>query len=159
MKEKKMSAGVWVAVCTAILAVISLIVYSMNVSSAGYFQNASVNNLVLYGILAVAALVVAIVLSRVKVSGAAGKVVSLVTGCLQIAAPALLALCLINLVSGRVEGLGFIYFSNADVALEVQTAETMSSATTAITSMVCFGVSMLAGIVAAFFNLNKAEAK
>ena len=83
------------------------------------------------------------------------KVVDLLTGLCQIAAPALLALAFINLVSARVEGFAFIYFSNADVLLEVQTAANMSSATCAIVNLVLLAVSSIAGIVSAFFTLKK----
>ena len=67
----------------------------------------------------------------------------------------LIAAALINLVAARVEGLGFIYFSNADVALEVQTAANLSSAHGAIASMILLGVAMLVAIVAAFFSIRK----
>ena len=94
----------------------------------------------------------AVVLSMVK---GAKKVVDLLTGLCQIAAPALLALAFINLVSARVEGFAFIYFSNADVLLEVQTAANMSSATCAIVNLVLLAVSSIAGVVSAFFTLKK----
>ena len=154
-QKKKLTAGAWMALVTFVLIVASVVVYSMNISSAGYFQNASVSNLMLFSILSACCLALAVVLSMVKAQGAASKCVSLLCGALQIAAPVLLCVCLMNLASARVEGLGFIYFSNADVALEVQTAENLSSATTAIVSMVCFGVSILFGMVTAFFNLKK----
>ena len=64
-------------------------------------------------------------------------------------------LAFINLVSARVEGFAFIYFSNADVLLEVQTAANMSSATCAIVNLVLLAVSSIAGIVSAFFTLKK----
>ena len=94
----------------------------------------------------------AVGLSMVK---GAKKVVDLLTGLCQIAAPALLALAFINLVSARVEGFAFIYFSNADVLLEVQTAANMSSATCAIVNLVLLALSSIAGVVSAFFTLKK----
>ena len=152
---KKFSLGAWMACVTAVLTIASLIVYTMNVNGAGYFKNATVTNLTTFCILAALALVCAIVLSLVKLNGPVGTVLNVVTGALQIIAPVLLALCLINLVAARAEGLGFIYFSNADVLLEVQTPANLSSATGAIASMVCLGVSTVVGIVAAFFNVRK----
>ena len=68
------------------------------------------------------------------------------------------AIALITLVGTRVEGLGFIYFSNADVAKEVQTAENLASGSGAIASMAVLGCSMLLGIVGAFCNLRKKDA-
>ena len=153
--NKKLTAGSVIAIVAAVLTVVSYIVYAVNLGSAGYFQGAAVAQMPLTWA-AVAALVAAAALSLVKAEGAVGKVLSLVGGLLQIAAPVLLAYCLISLVGGRVEGLGFIYFSNADVAKEVQTAANMSSATMAIASMVCYGVSMLTAMVSAFVDTRKA---
>lgn len=158
MNLKKFSAGAWIACCAAVLTLISLIVYAINVGSAGYFQGASVSNLVLYSILAIVLLCAALVIGQLKLNGTVGKVLKLVAGCCQIVAPVLIAFCLINLIAARVEGLGFIYFSNADVILEVQTPANLSSASGAIASMVCYGVSMIAAIVAAFVNVWKKEA-
>ena len=87
--------------------------------------------------------------------GIAGRLAALLCGALQIVAPVVLAYCLINLIGGRIEGLGFIYFSNADVAKEVQTAANLSSATWAIASMVAYGVSMLAAVIASFVDVKK----
>ena len=155
MNLKKFSVGAWITCCAAVLTLVSLIVYAVNVSAAGYFQGASITNLVLFLILAIVALLVAIVLGQLETKGAVGKVLELVAGCCQIVAPVLIAYCLIALIAGRVEGLGFIYFSNADVALEVQTPANLSSASGAIAAMVCLGVSLLAAIVAAFTNTKK----
>ena len=153
---KKLSVGMCFAAVTVVLAIASLIVYNVNVGGAGYFQNATITNLVLFCVLAAVALVVAIVLANVTVpAGPADMVVNLVIGALQIVAPALLALCLINLIAGRAEGLGFIYFSNADVILEVQTPENLASATGAIASMIVLGISTVVGIIASFINIKK----
>ena len=153
---KKLSVGMCFAAVTVVLAIASLIVYSVNVGGKGYFQNATITNLVLFCVLAAVALVAAIALAFVNVpAGPAELGVNLVTGALQIIAPALLALCLINLIAGRAEGLGFIYFSNADVLLEVQTPENLASASGAIASMVVLGISTVVGIIASFINIKK----
>ena len=152
---KKFSLGMCFSAVAAILAIVSLIVYNVNVGGAGYFQNASITNLALFCALAAAALIVAIVLANLSMSGPADTAVNLVIGALQIVAPALLALCLINLIAGRAEGLGFIYFSNADVILEVQTPENMASASGAIANMVVLAISTVVGIVASFVNIKK----
>lgn len=152
--KKKFTAGAWIATVAAVLAIVSFIIYSVNIGGDGYFQNASVAAMPLTWA-AVACLAAAVVLGMVESKGAAGKFISLVSGVLQIAAPAVLAYCLIMLIGGRIEGLGFIYFSNADVIKEVQTAANLSSATGAIASMVAYGVSMLAAIVSAFVDVKK----
>lgn len=155
---KKLSAGAWVALVAAILALASIIVYAVNIGSAGYFQNASVANLVTYSVLAIVLLLAVIVLGQLKLTGGAATVVELLSGVMQIAVPVLLTLCLANLIAARAEGLGFIYFSNPDVILEVQTPANLSSATGSIVSMVCLAVATVSGMVAAFFNIKKKEA-
>ena len=154
---KKFSVGAWITLVAAVMALVSVIVYTVNISGAGYFQNAAVSNLAAFCVLAVAALVAAVALGQVKLSGPAVAVVELVQGALQIAAPVLLTLCLANLVAARAEGLGFIYFSNADVILEVQTPANLASATGTIANMVCLAVAMVIGIVGAFCGLRKKE--
>lgn len=152
---KKLSVGAWIALVTAVLALVALIVYTVNIKSAGYFQNASVTNMVPICALAVAALVCAVLLGQLKLPGSANTVMELVVGVLQLCAPVLLILCLVNLAAARAEGLGFIYFSNADVRLEVQTPANLSSAAGTIANMVCLGVAAVAGIVGAFCNIKK----
>lgn len=152
--NKKFSAGAWFAIAAAILAIVSFVIYSVNIGGAGYFQNAAVGAMPLTWA-AVAALAVAVAVSMVGFKGIAGRLATLLCGALQIVAPVVLAYCLINLIGGRIEGLGFIYFSNADVAKEVQTAANLSSATWAIASMVAYGVSMLAAVIASFVDVKK----
>ena len=152
--KKKFTAGAWIATVAAVLAIVSFVIYSVNIGGDGYFQNAAVTAMPLTWA-AVACLAAAVVLGMVESKGAAGKLISLVSGVLQIAAPAVLAYCLIKLVGGRIEGLAYIYFSNSDVIKEVQTAANLSSATGAIASMVAYGVSMLAAIVSAFVDVKK----
>ena len=158
MNIKKQSAGVWVNLIAAILAVASLIVYGVNISSEGYFQNATVSSMMNYGIPAIILLVLVIVLAQLKLTGGAATAVEIISGAMRIAVPVLLTLCLINLIAARAEGLGYIYFSNADVTLEVQTPENLSSATGTIANMICLAVSAVVAMAAAFFRLTKKEA-
>ena len=155
---KKISVGGWIAVLAAVLTLAALIVYSINIGSEGYFKNASVSNLVLWTVLALVMLVLAVILKQINLKGGAQKAVDLIAGAFQIGAPVLLALALINLVAARVEGLGFIYFSNADVILEVQTPANLASAAGTIASIVFYAVALLAALVAAFCSLRKKEA-
>lgn len=152
--KKKFTSGAWIAVAAAVLAIVSFVIYSVNIGGEGYFQNATVAAMPLTWA-AVACLAAAVVLGMVEAKGAAARVIALVSGLLQIAAPVVLAYCLIMLIGSRIEGLGFIYFSNADVIKEVQTAANLSSATGAIASMVAYGVSMLAAIVSSFADVKK----
>ncbi len=151
---KKMSAGAWITCAAVLLAVIAFFVYNGNISAEGYYNGAAVANLPLMVLGAALCLVAAVALNM----AGKGKAIELLSGLLRIAAPALLAWALINLVAGRVDGLGYIYFSNTDVAKEVQTAANLSSATGAITSMALLGAAMFFGVVSAFFSLRKKDA-
>lgn len=153
---KKLTVGMCFAAITAVLAIACLLVYNWNVSAEGYFQNAAVKDMTTYCLLAAAGMICAIVLASIKTQGVVETVANLVIGVVQIAVPALLALCLINLIAARAEGLGFIYFSNADVIVEVQTPANLASATGSIANMVCLGVAMLVSIISAFINVKKA---
>ena len=148
---KKLSVGAWISCIAALLAIVGFFAYNNNVGGEGYYQGATVNNFGLYVWGAVACLFLAIALSL----AGSGKVIEIITGIFRIAAPVLLAVAIMNLVAGRVDGLGYIYFSNADVAKEVQTPANLGSALTAIWNMGFLGVSMLAAIIGAFFSLNK----
>lgn len=150
---KKLSVGAWITCIAAVLAIVALFVFMGNTSS-GYFKDNKPAGYEIYVILGAVALVGAIALKTCVDN----KWADLLAGCLQIAGPVLLAIALITLVGTRVEGLGFIYFSNADVAKEVQTAENLASGTGAIANMAILGCSMLLGIVGAFFNLVKKSA-
>ena len=147
---KKQSVGIWFNIIVAVLTIVSVIVYSVNISGEGYFQNASVANLVAYCVIAVVMLAAVIALAQPKVTGTAAIVTEIISGLLRIAVPVLLTLCLVN--------LSFIYFSNADVLQEVQTPANMSSATGTIANMICLGAAAVFAMIAAFFTLRKKEA-
>lgn len=154
---KKQSVGIWINVAVVLLILISLIVYKINISGDGYFKNASVGNLAVYSVAAIVMLAAAILLAQKNADGMAAAALEIISGVLRIAAAVLLMLCLVNLISARAEGLGFIYFSNAEVLQEVQTPENMSSAAGTIANMVCMGISSIAAMIAAFFGLQKKE--
>ena len=156
---KKLSVGAWITCCAAILILVSLIMYAVNVSSEGYFQGKNVNGIILWLIGAIILLIAAIVLKLLPLKNRAAVVcVDLVSGLMQIGAAVLAALSLISLISSRVEGLGFIYFSNADVIKEVQTPANLASGSGAIVCMIVMGAALLVSIIAAFCSLRKKEA-
>lgn len=155
---KKQSAGAWITLVAAVLALVSVIVYAVNIAGEGYFRKAAVTNMTAFCVLAIVLLLAVIVLAQLKLTGTAATAVDLISGAMQIAVPVLLSLCLINLIAARAEGLGFIYFSNADVILEVQTPANLSSATGTIANMVCLAAAALVSMAAAFFSIRKKEA-
>lgn len=155
---KKQRAGIYVTVLALILTVAALITYQVNIAGAGYFQNAVVVQAVIYPVIALVLEILVVVLAQVSLKGAAAKTVDVVSGALRIVIPVLLVIAAMNVVSSRVEGFAFIYFSNQEVLQEVQTPANMASAHGAIANIVLLGVAAVVGIVAAFFSVEKKEA-
>lgn len=153
----KITAGVILSLLEAVLTLVGLIVYAVNINGAGYFKSASVTYFIP---LMIGALIVSLIAA---ITGIANKkdsaALDLIAGLCQIAAPVLVGLSLILLVSARIEGLSFIFFSNADVSKEVQTAENLSSAYMTIANMVIIGIAMLEGWVTAFFRSGRKEVR
>ena len=77
---KKQSVGIWFNIIVAVLTIVSVIVYGVNISGDGYFQNASVGNLVAYCVIAVIMLVAVIVLAQPKFTGTAALVTEIISG-------------------------------------------------------------------------------
>ena len=152
---KKLSVGAWITCLAVIASIVSIILYNSNLAAEGYFKNADVTNVVLFSILAIAALLAAIIIKLIDLDGIAAKIADICAGICQIAAPVLLAANTINIVAARVQGLGYIYFSNADVAMEVQTPENLASASGAITCIVFFAIAMVIALIGAFCSLRK----
>lgn len=155
---KKQSFGVWFNIVVTVLALLSVIVYCVNISGEGYFKDAAVTNLILYCVLAMVMLLAAVASAQVKLTGTASVAMDVLSGLIRIAAAVLLTLGFVTLISARAEGLGFIYFSNSDVLQEVQTPENMSSAMGTIANMICLGAAAVFSMIAAFFTLTKKDA-
>lgn len=152
---KRQTAGSWITFITLVLAVVSLIVYNVNVNGEGYFQNSTVPKAVTYMIITIVLLAVVVVLAQVNIKGIAGVVLDLAAGAVKIAAPAVAIAAALALVSSRIEGFAFIYMSNEEVLHEVQTAANLSSAHGAIANIVILAVTAVFGMAAAFFSLRK----
>lgn len=155
---KKQRAGIYVTVLALILTVAALITYQVNIAGEGYFQNAVVAQAVIYPVIALVLEILVVVLAQISLKGAAVKAIDIVSGALRIVIPVLLVIAAMNVVSSRVEGFAFIYFSNQEVLQEVQTPANMASAHGAIANIVLLGVAAVVGIVAAFFSVEKKEA-
>ena len=152
---KKQRAGIYVTVLALILTVAALITYQVNIAGEGYFQNAVVAQAVIYPVIALVLEILVVVLAQVSLKGAAVKAVDVVSGAMRIVTPVLLVIAAMNVVSSRVEGFAFIYFSNQEVLQEVQTPANMAYAHGAIANIVLLGVAAVVGIVAAFFSVEK----
>ena len=154
---KKQTVGSCLAILTLILGIVSFIVYNVNISGQGYFHGASVEVAVRYMILAIVVGICVVVLANLPLKDGASKAATFVSDLGRIAIPALLVAALLTIVSARVEGFAFIYFSNAEVLQEVQTPANISSAHGAIANIVCLGITAVVGIIGAFFSTKKAE--
>ena len=154
---KKQTAGIWATFITLLLAVVSVGIYLVNIGSEGYFQNASVAGVPLFFALAILMLIAVLVLAQFSFQGILGKSMDILSDAMRIITPVCVIAALMTLVSGRVEGFAFIYFSNEEVLQEVQTAANLSSANGAIANMIALAVTAVAGMIAAFFNLKKKE--
>lgn len=155
---KKQTAGTWATFVTLILALVSFIIYLVNIGSEGYFQNAAVPRAAMYSVLVIGILAAVLVLAQFGFQGILGKSVDILSDIMRIIAPVLAVAALMTLVSGRVQGFAFIYFSNEEVLQEVQTAANLASSHGAIASIAALSVTAVAGMAAAFFNLKKKEA-
>ncbi|MCR5415747.1 MAG: hypothetical protein K6E79_02995 [Pseudobutyrivibrio sp.] len=152
---KKQSIGIWMEAATLLLGIISFIVYSVNIAGAGYFHGARVDMAVRCGVIGLILSAVSIVLAEIPLEGIASKLVIMLSDCVRIAVPALFIAATLYIVSARVEGFAFIYFSNEEVLQEVQTAANLSSAHGAIANIIILGATALIGIIGAFFTTKK----
>lgn len=155
---KKQSAGTWAALITLILAAVSLIIYNANLSGEGYFKNANVSTATQYVLIGMGLLVITIIASQFALNGIADRVLRIVTDAMRIVFPALMIAAALTIVSARVQGFAFIYFSNEEVLQEVQTVENISSAHGAIANIVALAVTAVVGMIAAFFSTKKKQA-
>ena len=153
---KKQTFGSICTLLALILAVAGVVAYYLNIGAEGYFQGAAVSRASTLFTMAAVALALVVALNQVSLNKTADKLFEILSGALQIAAPAGLMAAAMYLVESRAQGLAYIYFSNEEVLAEVQTAANLSSASGAITSIALLAVAALVGIVAAFFRQKKA---
>ena len=151
MAKKLLSGSNIVACLTTILSLIMLILYAVNVGGEGFYHGANVDNFVLLSILALVFSLLIIGLSLAPVKGVAAKVVNIVVMVFKVLVPVFLFIVLLAFVASRIEGFGYIYFANADVAKEVQTPANLASASGAITTIVFGALAAITGVVGAFF--------
>ncbi|MCR5078680.1 MAG: hypothetical protein K6B65_02000 [Bacilli bacterium] len=149
---KKLLSGSNIAAClTAILSLVMLILYGVNVSAEGFYFGMSVDGFVVLSIFALIFSLAIIGVSFAPLKGVVAKVVNVVVMVLKVLIPVFLFIVVIGFVHSRVAGFGYIYGSNVDVIKEVQTPANLASATVAITTIVFGVLASITGIVGAFF--------
>ncbi len=154
---KKQTAGSIITCLTFILGIVSFIIYEINIGGEGYFQGAAVPLGQTYMLLGISAALIVVVLGQLKLEGAAGLCLDIVSDVIRVLIPVLFIAAAMTIVGSRVEGFAFIYFSNEEVLHEVQTAANMSSAHSAIANIASLAVSAVVGILAAFFGMKKTK--
>ena len=154
---KKQTAGSGITFVAFVLSIVAIIVYNVNINSAGYFENATVPEAGMYNVFGIVFLAVILVISQFSLKGAVDKVLTIVSDVLRIGTPVFFIAALMKLISSRVQGFAFIYFSNEEVLHEVQTAENMSSAHGTIANIVLLGVTAVVAMTAAFFSMKKTQ--
>lgn len=152
---KKQSVAFWVYCIGLILNIATVIVYNVNISGQGYFNGANVPAATRFTVVALVLFVLIMALAQLRLEGTADKIVCIVADVARICVPAALAAALINLVSARITGFAFIYFSNPEVLQEVQTAANISSAHGTIANMVMLGITAVVAIAGAAFRLKR----
>ncbi len=143
--QKRTKVGLVFNVLAAVLAIVTLVLYVLNVNQSYYVDmNASV-----------AAMVVAAVVCLVAGFGLASAsdklAVSIVSDVLRVAAPALLFYAAAVFVGMRAQSLGQIFGSN----LELGNESAYAAGTQAIYTIALFLVSWLVSVIAAFTRIGK----
>lgn len=142
---KKYSIGFAVNILVAIMAIVSFIVYILNVSTAYYEDmNTSVVTLM---ICAIALIVTALILPGVS----GGKLIDLIVDVFRVGAAVLIIVAGVTFIGMRVESFGYIFGSN----LELGNDAAFQAGSQAITGIVLFVVTWFLALIASFFDIVK----
>lgn len=158
IKNSLSIGGIILAVAT-VLTLISFIIFNVNATSAGYFQGVTSGTVTLCSILAIIFGIVAFLLPALEAEGILGKILSLVQSLLLVGMALLILAALFAFISTRAQGLAYILASDINVRAEIQTAENMASATSAIVGFVFYGITLVVALVSTFFGYGKKEEK
>jgi len=150
--KKLLSVSIIMYMAIALLSLVSLIVYSINIASKGFFQGASVPGVVALSLVTFFLSLVVVASTFCEADGLLNKVLEIVLAVIKVVVPCLLLIVTIKIVGQRVDGFGYIFFSNADVKKEVATKANLSSAYGSIAAIICFCVTGITSIVASFFK-------
>lgn len=165
---KRQGFGTWFSILAIIVSVVGLIIYGAAVSAGTGLTIASGSEpfydfsrpedtamtgaVVTCGILALVFLLLAVVIGQLKFGSIIGTALDLVVGALRIVAPMLLMIAALYFLYGSFSGLGWTFFSNAELAIA---PEAVAVGKQVITGLVIFVVSSVAAIVASFFSIRK----
>lgn len=141
MKNQKF--GNWVYLVVAVMTIVALVMYVMNVN-APYYQDMNASVIVML-VVALAAMGVTLVLPQNTV------VNKVIVDLARVLAAGLIILAGATFIGMRVESFGYIYGSN----LELGNQQAFDAAGQAITLIVVFVVTWIASLVASFLEVGK----
>lgn len=145
---KKQGAGFYFSVLSVLVGIAAVILYVVN-SGHSYFDTGTLNSLIVFlSVLAIGLEVVVIVGSEFK---RANKIDDIVIDVLIIAVIALMTLAFMFFVNDRVYSIAIVLGSD----LEAGNTSATEAIYQAIVGFVLYAVSIIFGIVAAFFNIRK----
>ena len=172
MTIKKQGIGTWICLLALVFALIGLILYGTAVRAGDQLQIASGSEffydmarpedsamppvVVPCAVIAILFLAAALVLGQFRLEGTAGKVRDICVGLLRIAAPALLVIALFYFLYGSFTGIGWTFFSNAELAIY---PEATAVGKQVVTGLVFFALAMIGAAMAAYFEIPKKTAE
>lgn len=142
---KKQRIGFLAYIVVAIMAIISLVVYVMNVNMPYYKDMNTTILMMMVG--ALIALVGVIMLPLV----AKGKVIDIFVDVLRVAATVLIIASGTKFIGMRIESFGYIFGSN----LELGNEAAFSAGSQAIVGIVLFIVTWILAVITSFFKIGK----
>lgn len=161
--KRKQGFGMWLSLIAIIASVVAFVMYkqalvdgNMLIIASGseffYDPNAAyyatmVETVAPYTVVGVALLALAILLGQIQ-NGYFG----ILTSCIRVVAPAVLMVAFLQFLYGSFTGLGWTYFSNAE--LEIY-EEALAVGQNVIIALGCFAGAAFISMFAAFFKISK----
>ncbi|MFA6861777.1 MAG: hypothetical protein WCR56_05305 [Bacilli bacterium] len=152
---KKQKVGAYLYVAVFVLTLVCFIIYLANGANKGYFQGTTESVVVLLSILGLLFTLAVIIIPQFTFNGVVAKIMNVLVEAIRIVIPLVLMSAFIIFTGSRLEGLSYIFFSNANTLAEIQTSVNLASAYTAITGIVFFLITQIVSVVATFFPLTK----
>lgn len=171
---KKQGAATWVALATAVLALVSIIFYGVTINTGdGIRPEAQAEPTIIasefgaittFGVLGLIFVVITLVgaqfrfeeiLANIPFGNIIGKVCDIIVDAFRLIAPALFMLLIIGMVEKTYNGISWSLFSNEELAVN---PEGVTVAINIIVTAVLFLVTSIVGMVGAFFSFGKKKA-
>lgn len=154
---KKLNISSCISLLSFVVGFVGFILYFVTYNTNGYFYQQSVGTTLTFTIIALVVLLATIAIRFVdfKVEGVVKSVIDTVSSLLSACASIFFALAAMFFISPKVEGIAFIYFSNADVLETIQTPANLASSKLAIATCIILLVAAVIQVVACFFSFKK----